>query len=243
MGKGKLKRFEENKHFTNVFQPTIDELKTGYYSLKGKWNEEVFKNEGNIILELGCGKGEYSIGLATLHTQHNYIGIDIKGARLWRGAKTAVEQNMTNVAFLRTHIGNLPDTFAANEVAEVWLPCPDPQMKRARKRLTGSFMLNRYQNFLVDGGLVHLKTDSNFMFQYTKALVEHNNLPLISLNDDIYASDTVKPELQIKTFYEQQFLSRGISSKYICFRLPHKTIEEPEVEISKDDYRSFGRSK
>lgn len=242
MGKGKLQRFEDNKHFGNVLQPTIDELKNGY-ALKGKWNEEVFKNEGNIILELGCGKGEYSIGLAALYTQHNYIGIDIKGARLWRGAKTAVEQNMTNVAFLRTHIGNLPDAFAANEVAEVWLPCPDPQMKRARKRLTGSFMLNRYQNFLVDGGLVHLKTDSNFMFQYTKALVEHNKLPLLALDDDIYASDIVKPELQIKTFYEQQFLSRGISSKYICFRLPHKNIEESEVEIPKDDYRSFGRAK
>ncbi|PVX52237.1 tRNA (guanine-N(7)-)-methyltransferase [Balneicella halophila] len=240
MGKGKLERFEENKHLDNVYQPTIDELKSGYL-LKGNWKQKVFRNEGDIILELGCGKGEYSVGLGKQYPDKNFIGVDVKGARLWRGAKTAIEKKLTNVAFLRTHIGNLPDAFAPNEVSELWLPCPDPQMKRARKRLTGSFMLNRYQNFLVDGGLVHLKTDSNFMFQYTKALIEYNELPLLVLEEDIYSSEFIKPELEIKTFYERQFLSRGITSKYICFTLPHKTIEEPDVEIPRDSYRSFGR--
>lgn len=240
MGKGKLARFEENKQLENVFQPTIDELKVGY-KLKGKWNENVFENQGNITLELGCGKGEYTVGLSALYPERNFIGVDIKGARLWRGAKTTSEEERNNVAFLRTHIGNLPQVFASNEVAEIWLPCPDPQMKRARKRLTGSFFLNRYQNFLEDGGFVHLKTDSNFMYQYTKAIIEHNELPLLIADENIYASKSLKPELEIKTFYEQQFLNRGIPSKYICFQLLHKYIEEPEVEIPKDEYRSFGR--
>ncbi len=241
MGKGKLARFEENKRLANVFEPTVEALK-GDYENKGVWSEKVFGNSHSVTLELGCGKGEYTVGLSRLYPNRNFIGVDIKGARLWRGAKTADEEGLENVAFLRTHIGNLPDAFAPNEVTEIWLPCPDPQMKKARKRLTGSFFLNRYQNFLVDGGLVHLKTDSNFMYQYTKAIAEHNNLEILEATDDIYAAATVKPELQIRTFYESQFLSRGISSKYLCFRLPHKPIEEPDVEIPKDEYRSFGRN-
>ncbi len=240
MGKGKLARFEENKRLANVFEPTVEELK-GKYENKGVWSEKVFGNDNSVTLELGCGKGEYTVGLSQLYTNRNFIGIDIKGARLWRGAKTADEKGLGNVAFLRTHIGNLPDAFAQNEVSEIWLPCPDPQMKRARKRLTGSFFLNRYQNFLVDGGLVHLKTDSNFMYQYTKAIAEHNNLEILEATEDIYAMQEVKAELQIRTFYESQFLERGIPSKYLCFRLPHKLIEEPNVEIPKDEYRSFGR--
>lgn len=238
-GKGKLAKFAENKTFSNVFEPTIDELKSGYLH-KGKWND-VFTNEGKITLELGCGKGEYTLGLSALYPEENFIGVDIKGARLWRGAKTANEENRQNVAFLRTHIGNLVDVFAKDEVSAIWLPCPDPQMKRARRRLTGSFLLNRYQNFLIDDGIVHLKTDSLFMYEYTKALVNHNNLPLITAIKDIYAQKEIPATLGIKTFYEKQFLSRGITSKYISFHLPHKTIEEPDVEIPKDDYRSFGR--
>ncbi len=240
MGKGKLARFEENKRLANVFEPTVEELK-GEYKNKGVWSGKVFGNDNSVTLELGCGKGEYTVGLSQLYPNRNFIGIDIKGARLWRGAKTADENGLGNVAFLRTHIGNLPDAFAQNEVSEIWLPCPDPQMKRARKRLTGSFFLNRYQNFLVDGGLVHLKTDSNFMYQYTKAIAEHNNLEILEATEDIYAMAEVKAELQIRTFYESQFLERGIPSKYLCFRLPHKLIEEPDVEIPKDEYRSFGR--
>ncbi len=241
MGKGKLARFEENKHLANVFEPTVEVLK-GNYENKGVWSEKVFSNTHSITLELGCGKGEYTVGLSKLYPNRNFIGVDIKGARLWRGAKTADEEGLANVAFLRTHIGNLPDAFAPNEVSEIWLPCPDPQMKKARKRLSGSFFLNRYQNFLVDGGLVHLKTDSNFMYQYTKAIAEHNNLEILEATDDIYAEAEVKPELQIRTFYESQFLSRGIPSKYLCFKLSHKLIEEPDVEIPKDEYRSFGRT-
>lgn len=238
-GKGKLAKFAENKIFSNVFEPTTDELKSGY-NYKGRWSE-VFGNNGELSLELGCGKGEYTLGLSILYPQENFIGVDIKGARLWRGAKTANEENRQNVAFLRTHIGNLVDIFAKNEVSAIWLPCPDPQMKRARKRLTGSFFLNRYQNFLIDGGIVHLKTDSLFMYEYTKALVNYNELPLIDAIDDIYALPEVPEILQIRTFYENQFLSRGIPSKYISFHLPHKIIEEPNVEIPRDDYRSFGR--
>lgn len=240
MGKGKLARFAENKVLDNVFEPTIEELKAGYEH-RGNWSEKVFANDNSLVLELGCGKGEYSVGLARLYANRNFIGVDIKGARLWKGAKIAKEDRLDNVAFVRTHIGNLPLVFQQNEVAEIWLPCPDPQMKRARKRLTGAFFLNRYQQFLTDGGLIHLKTDSNFMFQYTKAIAEHNNLEILECSADIYANAEVKPELQIRTFYESQFLERGIPSKYICFRLPHKEIEEPNIEIPKDEYRSFGR--
>ncbi len=240
MGKGKLARFEENKRLSNVFEPMIDELQSGY-ELKGNWSREVFQNKNTITLELGCGKGEYTVGLARLYADRNFLGVDIKGARLWRGAKTADEERLANVAFVRTHIGNLPSVFAKDEVSEIWLPCPDPQMKRARKRLTGSFFLNRYQNFLVTDGLIHLKTDSNFMYEYTKAIAEHNDLEILEATDDVYAAEEVKPELQIRTFYENQFLERGIPSKYICFRLPHKAIEEPDVEIPRDEYRSFGR--
>lgn len=240
MGKGKLARFAENKNFQNVLQPSVEELQAGYKH-KNHWRETVFQNNGKIILELGCGKGEYTIGLSRMNAENNYIGVDIKGARLWRGAKTAVEEQLHNAAFVRTHIGNLPLVFGENEVSELWFPFPDPQMKRDRKRLTGSFLLNRYQAFLSDGGLIHLKTDSNFMYQYTKALVIRNSLPLLADIDDIYVQDKVPVELQIKTFYEKQFLDRGISSKYLCFQLPHREIQEPDVEIPKDDYRSFSR--
>lgn len=240
MGKGKLARFAENKKLGNVFEPSIVDLQTGY-EYRTRWNEMVFSQKGKIVLELGCGKGEYTVGLSRIHSDNNYIGVDIKGARLWRGAKTAVEEGLNNVAFVRTHIGNLPLVFGKDEVEELWFPFPDPQMKRERKRLTGSFLLNRYQEFLTDGGLIHLKTDSNFMYQYTKALILHNGLPLLVADENIYITNSLKPELEIKTFYEQQFLSRGIPSKYICFQLPHKHIEEPEVEIPKDEYRSFGR--
>ncbi len=146
MGKGKLERFEENKQFANVFEPTIKELKDGYLK-KGVWCEQIFQKKGLITLELGCGKGEYTVGLARLYPNRNFIGVDIKGARLWRGAKTAIEDNLHNAVFLRTHIGNLPDVFGKDEVSEIWLPCPDPQMKRARKRLTGSFFLRRFGAF------------------------------------------------------------------------------------------------
>lgn len=240
MGKGKLARFEENKKLHNVFQPTIDELQAAY-PIKGRWKEQVFKSNGAISLELGCGKGEYTVGLSALYPERNFIGVDIKGARLWRGAKTAQQEERHNVAFVRTHIGNLPEVFASDEISEIWLPCPDPQMKRARKRLTGAFFLNRYQHFLIDGGLVHLKTDSNFMYQYTKAIVMHNKLPLLVAEEDIYAKEFLQPELKIKTFYEKQFLERGIRSKYLCFKLTHKEIVEPKVEIPKDNYRSFSR--
>ncbi len=240
MGKGKLARFEENKRLENVFEPSIEELQIGY-PLRGNWAEKFFKNNEELTLELGCGKGEYTVGLARLYKNHNFLGVDIKGARLWRGAKTGKEENLKNVGFVRTHIGNLPMVFGKNEVAQIWLPCPDPQMKRARKRLTGSFFLNRYQEFLKEDGLIHLKTDSNFMFQYTKAIVQHNHLNILECSDNIYANEPIKAELQIRTFYESQFLERGIPSKYICFELPHKKIEEPKIEIPKDEYRSFGR--
>lgn len=239
-GKGKLARFAENETFENVFQPTIAELEQGY-SLKGQWRENYFQNNGAISLELGCGKGEYSLGLSQLHSEQNFIGVDIKGARLWRGAKTAIENCWDNVAFVRTHIGNLPKVFGKEEVVALWLPCPDPQMKRARKRLTGAFFLNLYQQFLVDKGLVHLKTDSNFMYLYTKAIIAYNQLPLLVDYPNIYAEKNISEELHIKTFYEQQFLDRGIVSKYLCFQLPHKLIQEPEVDIPRDNYRSMGR--
>ena len=212
--------------------------------MKGNWNRDFFKNDHPIVLELGCGRGEYAVGLARRYPEKNFIGVDIKGARMWTGAKQAQEEGLANVAFLRTNIEIIDRFFAPGEVSEIWLTFSDPQMKKVTKRLTSTYFMERYRKFLVPGGLVHLKTDSNFMFTYTKAMVEANHFPVEFITDDLYHSGLDDDILRIRTYYEQQWLDRGLSIKYIKFRLPQEgELAEPDVEIELDDYRSYNRSK
>ncbi|MBQ5496764.1 MAG: tRNA (guanosine(46)-N7)-methyltransferase TrmB, partial [Prevotella sp.] len=201
-----------------------------------------------IVLELGCGKGEYTIGLAQQYPDVNFIGVDIKGARMWTGATQAVNEGLKNVAFLRTNIEIIDRFFAPDEVQEIWLTFSDPQMKNPRKRLTSTWFLERYRHFLIGGGIIHLKTDSNFLFTYTTCLVEHNQLPLLEKTDDLYhtsqLSTLTSQLLSIQTYYESMWIARGLNIKYMKFRLPHKgQLEEPDVEIELDDYRSYHRDK
>jgi len=228
--------------FEHVVQAPYNKLERADFRLKGKWAKEFFKNDNPIVLELGCGKGEYTVALAGRNANVNYIGVDIKGARLYSGAKEALEKGLKNVAFLRTNIEIITQFFGHDEVAEIWLTFPDPQMKKTRKRLTSTQFLNRYKLFLKPGGIIHLKTDSNFQYVYTHALVHLNRFEVIAETDNLYDSELLNEMLEIKTFYEKQWLNRGIKIKYIAFTLPDKTFVEPEIEIEKDEYRSFGRS-
>ena len=242
MGKNKLKKFRDMETIDFVFQYPFAVLKEQGFPLKGNWHKEFFNNDNPIVLELGCGKGEYAVGLARKFPDKNFIGIDIKGARMWTGACQARNEGLKNVAFLRTNIELLPHFFAAGEVAEIWITFPDPQMKKVRKRLTSTRFLELYREVLKPEGLVHLKTDSPFLYTYTHLLVELNQLPAIVDTNDLYHSDYVSDILEIKTFYEQQWLDRGLTIKYISFPLDHTTeLQEPEVEIEFDTYRSFSR--
>lgn len=246
MGKGKLAKFAEMKTFKNVFQYPFPVISDVPFDMKGHWREQYFHNSNPIVLELGCGKGEYTVGLAKLFPQTNFIGVDIKGARMWTGAKLALEQNLPNVAFLRTNIEIIDRFFDKDEVQEIWLTFSDPQPKNARKRLTSTSFLERYRRFLVDGGIVHLKTDSNFLFTYTKYVVENNHLPLDFTAEDLYHNtpDVLQgsPLLTIQTYYERMWMERGLNIRYMRFHLPHEgELVEPDVEIPKDGYRSYHR--
>ena len=244
MGKNKLQRFAEMETFDNVFQPTHNEVWEKDYQYKGKWNKEIFKNDNPIVLEVGCGKGEYSVGLARKFPNKNFIGIDIKGARMWRGAKTAIEEGLNNVGFIRTKAELLESIFASGEISEIWITFPDPQMKKERKRLTGTRFLKLYSNLLTHDGIIHLKTDSNFLYEYTSYVIKENSLAVDVDTNDLYNSDIADDILSIRTFYEQQFLDRGIPIKYQKFMLEGKSeFIEPDVEIELDSYRSFGREK
>jgi tRNA (guanine-N7-)-methyltransferase len=242
VGKNKLAKFEEMKTFEHVVHAPYNTLKNNDFHLKGKWRQDFFNNRNPLILELGCGKGEYSVELSEKNPDKNFIGVDIKGARLWKGAKTARDKKLANVAFLRTNIEIINQFFGQDEVDEIWLTFPDPQMKKTRKRLTSAFFLNKYRQFLKKEGIIHLKTDSNFQFSYTSALVHLNGFEIIAETPDLYASEILNETLQIKTFYEKQWLSRGITIKYLAFKLNEKELLEPETDIEKDEYRSFGRS-
>lgn len=242
MGKNKLKKFAEMETMPCVFQFPYGMLIEGLCPMRGKWNSSYFNNDNPIVLELGCGKGEYAVGLGKQFPGKNYIGIDIKGARMWTGAKQVVEQQLTNVAFLRTSIELIDRMFAPGEVSEIWITFPDPQMKKVNKRLTGTRFLSNYRNVLKDNGIIHLKTDSPFLYTYTSELVRINNLPVEVNTDDLYASGMADDILGIKTYYEQQWLSRGLTIKYIKFHLPHDVaLSEPDIEIEFDTYRSFNR--
>lgn len=242
MGKNKLAKFAEMETFEHVVQAPFNKIKHNDFHLKGTWAKSFFKNDNPMVLELGCGKGEYTVELAEKNPQFNFIGIDIKGARLWQGAKQALEKELKNVAFLRTNIEIIGQFFGENEVAEIWLTFPDPQMKKTRKRLTSTTFLNKYRLFLKKDGIIHLKTDSNFQFTYTRELVHLNQFEVLAETDNLYDSEILDETLRIKTFYEKQWLSRGITIKYIAFRLNDKKFEEPDIDIEKDEYRSFGRS-
>ena len=242
MGKNKLKKFAEMETLQCVFQYPFARLQNESFPLRGKWNQEYFHNTNPIVLELGCGKGEYAVGLASRFPDKNYIGIDCKGARMWTGAPQATTLGLSNVAFLRTDIELINSFFAENEVSEIWITFPDPQMKKVRKRLTGTRFLSLYRNILCDGGLVHLKTDSPFLYTYTHALVQGNNFVTDIDTDNLYSSDIVDDILDIKTYYERQWLSRGLTIKYIKFHLPKEgDLIEPDIEIEEDTYRSFSR--
>lgn len=278
MSKGKLAKFADMEQNPLVVQCPFWMLKKDGFAMKGGWGRDMFHNDNPIVLELGCGRGEYTVGLARRFPDKNFIGVDIKGARMWHGAQTALAEGLKNVAFLRTSIEFIHEFFDEDEVSEIWLTFSDPQMKKATKRLSSTFFLERYRHFLVDGGLIHLKTDSPFLFTYTSIMAERNSLPILASTDDLYGqqsqdpsthntfSDNVvgenaqcvspgstdlpvgncpsekisSPLTSIQTYYEQMWLERGMTIKYICFALPKNTpLSEPDEEIPVDGYRSY----
>lgn len=255
MGKGKLAKFADMASYENVFQYPYSVVEHVPFEMQGHWHEQYFHNDHPIVLELGCGKGEYTVELAKLYPEVNFIGVDIKGARMWTGATQALNEGLKNVAFLRTNIEIIERFFAKDEVQEIWLTFSDPQMKNPRKRLTSTYFMERYRRFLVDGGIIHLKTDSNFLFTYTTYMVERNHLPLLIRTEDLYhleipkqdlgSPSQISPELlTIQTYYESMWIARGLNIKYMKWLLPRTgALEEPDVEIELDDYRSYHRSK
>ena len=256
MGKGKLAKFADMETYENVFQYPYSVVEHVPFEMQGHWRDQYFHNDNPIVLELGCGKGEYTVELAKLYPDVNFIGIDIKGARMWTGATQALNEGLKNVAFLRTNIEIIERFFVEDEVQEIWLTFSDPQMKNPRKRLTSTYFMERYRKFLVDGGIIHLKTDSNFLFTYTTYMVEHNHLPLLFRTEDLYhlgdprenlgdpRSNLDPKVLSIQTYYESMWIARGLNIKYMKFHLPKQgQLQEPDVEIELDDYRSYHRSK
>lgn len=225
MGKNKLARWTELGSYDNVIQPEIGDITGKDHPIKGRWNREIFKNENPIVLELGCGKGEYTVGLANSFPGKNYIGIDIKGARMWRGAKTAHEQNLPNVAFLRTRIEFINSFFSEDEVDQIWITFPDPHTggRNSNKRLTSPWYLNSYRHFLKDKGLIHLKTDNKELYDFTNKVLSYNNLEIIFSTSDLY-SEEIGHILSIRTHYEKIFLDAGLKINYLSFRLDKEKI-------------------
>ena len=242
MGKDKLKRFAENKTFACFVEPEFEQMFRTEHPLKGNWHRDFFHNDKPIVLELGCGKGEYTVALAERNPDKNFIGVDIKGARMWRGAKTATERGMTNVGFLRARIEFITSLFAAGEVSELWITFPDPQLKtrRAKKRLTSPIFLEYYAKMLATDGWINLKTDSQHLYNYTQAVISNFDLPCEVANNDIYGSGYADEVLSVKTAYETVYLQRGLPITYTRFSLGGKESfpmfewEGDEV-LAKDD--------
>ena len=245
MGKGKLKKFRENETFTCLVQPTTEELLGKDHPLKGMWKQQMFHNDHPIILELGCGKGEYTIALAERFPEKNYIGIDIKGARLWKGAKYATEHALGNVAFIRTRIEFIESLFAPGEIDEIWITFADPQERKPRKRLTHPCFLERYRRLLASDGIVHLKTDSRLLHYFTLETARCNGLTVLEHNDDIYGTDRADELLSIQTFYEKNFRAQGIPITYLAFRIGgNAPLVEPEWDQQpyEQTYKTLTRS-
>ena len=237
MGKDKLRKFRENETFRCLLQPSTAEVLNCDHPVKGNWGRDFFGNDNPIVLELGCGKGDYTIDLAERNPSCNYIGVDIKGARLWKGAKYAEEHGLRNVAFLRTRIEFIESLFAAGEVSEIWITFADPQIGREKKRLTAPLFMNRYRNFLKKGGIIHLKPDSRYLHEYSRAMAEQNSLEVLACGTDIYGEDrerlyssglcsvsgrdAVDALFAVQTFYESQYLAQGFPITYLAFRADH----------------------
>jgi tRNA (guanine-N7-)-methyltransferase len=232
MGKDKLRRYAELHTFDNVLEPDFVYSSQANHPTKGKWRELYFKNNNPLVVEIGCGKGEYSVKLAQKFTDKNFLGVDIKGARLLVGAKYAKENNLSNVVFLRTMIEFLGFFFENNEIDEIWITFPDPQEKkrRAKKRLTSSHYLNLYKKFLKPNGIIHLKTDNDILFNYTLNIISKNNLTLIASTHNLYESDLADDTFRITTYFESRFLAQGMPIHYLKFTLNSTPIEEPDEE-------------
>ncbi len=232
MPKNKIAKFEEIDRYSHVVQPSFREVFNKKHSLYGKWHSDFFGNKNPLVLELGCGKGEYTVGLAERYPGNNYLGVDIKGARIWKGARQVYQQSLKNVGFLRTRIELLNAFFSHEEVSAIWLPFPDPQSKKPKKRLTSPRFLNMYKEFLKKGGLLHLKTDSSELYYFTLNVIKFNNLELIISSADLYNSDIEESSPYIKTFYEEQFLSGGKKIHYLKFKIPEDiTVEWPPEDL------------
>lgn len=228
MSKNKLEKFAENETFPNFFQPSYNEVKEKGFPLKGKWGKIFFKNDNPIILELGCGRGEYTVSMAEMFPDKNFIGIDRKGARMWKGCKTSIENSLGNVAFLRMQISNITNYFDKDEISEIWITFPDPQPKRSKinKRLTSTLFLDFYRQILKPDGIIHLKTDDDFLYAYTLEVIEDLKEKLIEKQKNIYTSTNLNEILKIETYYEKMWKEEGKSIKYIKFKLKYENKEK-----------------
>ena len=273
MGHGKLRKFKENESFSCLLQPSSEEviavtgkeesgLQLNDHPIKGHWNGNMFKQDLPIVVELGCGRGEYTVDLGMRNRDFNYVGVDIKGARLWKGAKYATENQLSNVAFLRTRIEFIEAFFAPGEISELWLTFSDPQIKSENKRLTSPMFLERYRHFLKPGGIVHLKTDSQFLHHYSKEVALQNNLKILACTDDLYGEgredlynsgvasicgkDAVDALFEVQTYYEKMFLEQGLKITYLSFQIDHEgPFVQPDWEVDhwtavEGDRRTFG---
>jgi tRNA (guanine-N7-)-methyltransferase len=231
MAKNKLKRFADNADFRHVHEPLYKDIAADNFQLKGQWHQ-FFGNDNPITVELGCGKGEYTIGLAELYPDRNFIGIDVKGARLWVGATYAHENKLNNVAFIRTRVDFLASIFAPGELSEIWITFPDPQHKKRKKRLTYPRFLEIYASLLKRGGLVNLKTDADKLYYYTLSVLQTNDLTLNKSTNDVYQSDILNDELKIQTFYESLFLQKGDNINFLSFQIDKKNLKDSNFDES-----------
>lgn len=254
MGHGKLRKFAENANFACLVQPSTAEVLGVDHPLKGHWASDFFHNDKPIVLELGCGKGEYTVDLAKRNPDFNYIGVDIKGARLWTGAKMATQAGMTNVGFLRTRIEFITSLFAPGEVSQIWLTFSDPQIGREKKRLTSPLFLSRYREFVKEGGIINLKTDSRYLHEYSYAIAQRNNLRVLARTTDLYntapealgehlSDQEISSLFEVQTFYEKHFLAQGYDITYLAFVLDHEgdyISPEWDEDLWKDeDHHAF----